>query len=234
MATCGASERKKMPEANVVTIGSIVQQINWELRNTGAQYSPAEINGYLNRSMELLYQVLCSEESPLILKGTGKLQIDESAMEYDLSNFDMGDLWFVHRCWIPGSDPMELTDEENKYTYIQQVEDGGVYGDSEPTQYYLVGDSTIGFLPPPDQQYTVNVVYFPNYVPIDTPASPMPYRNFFNQEIVEVAKMFAKNRESTPLGIDAVMMELFQTRALDVSRKRVKREMAITVKKSNF
>jgi hypothetical protein len=220
-----------MAEARQVSIGEVLKQVNYELRNTGAQYAPEEMTGYLNRSMELLYHVLCTEESPLLRKGQGSLQLAADAYEYDLSGADMGDLWFVHRAWIPGSDPMDLCDEDDKYTYLRDYETGVHYGDSEPVSYYLVGDSTIGFLPFPDAGYQVNVVYYPNYVPIDSQAAPMPYRNMFNQELIEVTKMFAKNRESTPLGIDAAMMELFQLRALELSRKRVKREMAITIRR---
>lgn len=223
-----------MANARVVPLGNIVRQVDWELRNTGAQYKPDEIVGYCNRAMELLYQVLCEEESPLLRKGFGVMNTEEGVHEYDLAEHDMGDLWFIDKIWIPGSDPMDLTDEEDKYSYLASWEDGEIGGDSEPTQYYLTGDSTIGLLPFPDDIYKVNISYYPEWIPTDNQESPMPYRNLFNQEIIEVAKMFAKNREMTPLGIDAAMMELFQDRALQVSRKRVKREMAITVKTSQF
>jgi hypothetical protein len=220
-----------MAEAHVVTLGALTKQINYELRNTGAQYIQEEMTGYVNRSLELLYNVLCVEESPLLRKAAGQVVIVPGVYEYDLSANDMGDLWFIHRAYIPGSDPMELVDEEDKYIYLRDVSAEGLFsGGSEPTQFYLVGDYTIGFLPFPDIGYDVEIVYYPNFVPMDSPQAPMPYKNMFNQEIIEVSKMFAKNRETTPLGIDAAMMELFQMRALELARKRVNREMAITIR----
>ncbi len=211
-----------MPNPRRVSVRDIITHCNYELRNTGYQYSDKEMVGYVNRALELLYQVLCDEESPLIRYGFGTITTEQGKMEYSLQENEMGDLWFVDQVWLPGCEPLDLANEDDRFPYLNTD-----YADTQPEQYYLTNDF-MGFLPPPDKEYEYQVKYYPNFVPVeDLDADAMPYKNLFNQEIIEVVKMFAKNREGTPLGIDAAMMEVFQTRALRVAQKRTHNEVAI-------
>ncbi len=63
----------------------------------------------------------------------------------------------------------------------------------------------------------------------DTADNIMPFKNLFNQHIVEGMKIMAKNRENLNFGVDTALMELFQERAYSLSRTRRKRDYQMRV-----
>lgn len=48
----------------------------------------------------------------------------------------------------------------------------------------------------------------------------LPYKNLFNAQIKDGTKLLAKNREGYPASVDTALMEIFQERALAITRKR--------------
>ena len=221
-----------MATARRVKVQDIIDACNYELRNTSTrQYIDEELIAYINRSLELIYSILMAEKSPLIRTGSGSITTVAGTCEYSLEDNDMDDLWEVHRIWTPGSDPLELTTEEDKYEYETAEDDGDTGSRTEPTHYYLTADK-IGLLPYPDGEYSYTVRYYPNYVPVQDTDDLMPLKNLFNQQVIEATKLLAKNREGTPMNVEAAMLEIFQDRALAISRSREGRSVGITIRRS--
>ena len=220
-----------MATARSVTVGDIIDWANYELRNTGKkQYADAEMIVYVNKALELLYSLLVDDESPLVRTGSGTITLEAGTNEYSLSDNSMGDLWIPHRVWTSGSDPLDLVPEEEVVDYRETEEDGDTNARTEPQEFYLLADK-VGFLPYPDDEYIYNFLYYPNYTAVADRDDVIPYKNLFNQQIVETTKLAAKDREGTPIGIEAAMIQIFQERALRLSHRRDNRQPAITIRK---
>jgi hypothetical protein len=131
----------------------------------------------------------------------------------------MGDLLFPVHVWVSEYSELEQVPESERMSHvIAEEQSANAY--SQPSMYYLEGDN-IGLLPFPDATYTIRLKYIPDYTALTT-ASTMPFRNLFNNVLVEGVKIIAKNREEYGTAVDAAIMELFQDRAMSVIRKRQK------------
>lgn len=208
-----------MPTARVVICQEIVEACNYELRNIHErQYSNAEMFAYLNKCLELIYQALVQEESEFIWSYLHSFVTVQGQELYPLS----GDFWCAYRIWLTGYENslLEMCEEKDRYSYLESQSEG------QPTKYYIEGES-IGLLPFPDQVYTVNMKYFHNFVPPSALSDPMPYKNLFNLQIQEGIIMLAKNRESMDIGIDISLMELFETRAYEITKKRRTKKISV-------
>ncbi len=211
------------------TVAALTDRCNWELRNSDdVQYTDPEQLVYYNKTVELLHQVLIDEESALVRTGTGTLATVNGTETYDLSANSMGDLWIPYKVWIAGSDPMEQCEEGDRWEYIDS--DGNLSND-EPSKYYLDAGHYIGFLDEPDAVYTVNFVYYPNYVYVTVDTGNVPYRGLLNSAIIEGMKMWARNRSRSPASVEAALLAYFQDMGLKLDRKRRVRQSAITVRK---
>ena len=103
--------------------------------------------------------------------------------------------------------------ESERYSHIASDTNG------QPRQFYIEGDN-IGLLPFPDAVYTVWLKYFPEFVPPADATEAMPYKNLFNLQVQAGIIMLAKNRESMDIGISTALMDLFERRAYEISKKR--------------
>ena len=214
-----------MPAPASWTCQEIIDRANFELRNEHKrQYSDAEMFEYVQKVLEMLYMVLVQDNSELTPVTTTSFQTVTGQEIYDLTSVppDAADLWKIRRAWLTGyeSREVEITEESDRYAYLQSG------GEGRPVFYYLEGDD-IGLLPFPDDAYTVNLKYYPNFVPPATSAVSVPYKNLFNLEIVEAVKVMAKNREGMDFGVDTSLMEMFSNRSFELSKHRRKRKYQI-------
>jgi hypothetical protein len=217
-----------MAAAREVAASTIITQILYELRDpNGTNYNKdsayAELLGYLNRCNELIYEILVDEDSELVRTGSGSLSTVDGTQSYDLSANTMGDMWVPHRVWISTYDPMEMCEETDLYDAIT-AEESSDNARTIPEEYCIVGDY-IWFRDVPDAAYTVNLRYFPNFVPITGTTSNMPYKNLFNNDIIEGIKLFAKNRNERSFQVEALLKDVFMEKALRITRKRRKQNV---------
>jgi hypothetical protein len=201
-----------MGAARVVTAENIKARVNYELRNTHQhQFTEPEILAYINKWLEFTHQFLIESASDLVRTGTGSITTEVGTEKYSLVGNNMGDLLTTHKVWVVGSEPMDQCPEDDRDAYVV-ADETDASGYDEPLSFYLEGDY-IGFLPFPDTAYTVNFKYYPEYSPLEDIDSAMPYRNLFNLQIEEGAKILAKNRENYGTNVDAALMEIFKERA---------------------
>ena len=219
-----------MGDARTVAASSIITQALYELRDQpGTNYNSdgayAELLSYLNRCNEFIYEILVDEDSEMVRTGTGTITTVAGTQSYALSSNNMGDLWIPHRVWISGEDPMDQCEEADLYDAITENEAGGI-SRAEPEEYCIVGDY-IWFKDVPDAAYTVNIRYFPNFIPLSATASNMPYKNLFNNEIIEGIKILSKHRNEIGVQVDAQLKEIFFQRAIRLTRKRNMKRVSI-------
>ena len=210
-----------MGSARTVLVSDLTTLFNFELRNTRKkQWGEPETLTYVNKWLEFLHSVLTQAESDLVKTGSGSFTTTEGIEIYDLSANEMGDLIAPVHVWLNGLKELEQAEESERMNHIISKEQGTT-SYSQPGKYYLEGDN-IGLLPFPDStEYTVNVKYIPDYTAVIITGT-MPYKNIFNNVLVEGVKVIAKNRESYGTAVDAALMELFQERAVSIMRKRQK------------
>lgn len=209
-----------MGSARTVLVSAMTTLFNYELRNSDAkQWEAAETLAYVNKWMEYVHMMMAEHECDMVLTGSGSFTTVEGTETYDLSANSMGDLWFPVHVWCDSYNELEQVSEAERMSHqIAYEQSASAY--SQPSMYYLEGDN-IGLLPFPDDTYTINVKYIPDYTALTT-ASTMPFKNLFNNTLVEGVKIHAKNREEYGTAVDAALMELFQDRAMSVIRKRQK------------
>jgi hypothetical protein len=213
-----------MGSARAVTVADMTTLFNYELRNTHAkQWAKPETLAYINKWLEFIHAILTEQEADLVKTGSGSFDTVVGTELYDLSDNGMGDLIAPLVVWLSALGEIEQTEESNRMPHVISKEQGNT-SYSQPYSYYLEGDN-IGLLPFPDDIYTVNVKYIPDYTPVTT--GSMPYKNIFNNVLVEGVKIIAKNREGYGTAIDAALMELFQDRAMSIIRKRQKQNFAM-------
>jgi len=209
-----------MAAARTVAITDFYQNILYELRDPeGNIYNKdgayAELARYLRRCCELIHDILLDLESEIILTGTGTIATVDGTQSYDLSANTMGDLVLPEKIWITNYERMEVCERWEIDDAIQQEE----ISDSSrgvPERYCIIGDY-IWFETVPDDAYTVNFRYFPNYT---DPATSMPYKNIFNNDITEGVLLFAKRRNERDMGVEAILKDMFLRRASKIIRRR--------------
>jgi hypothetical protein len=199
----------------MTTVSEISELFNYELRNSrGRQWPGAETLQYINKWLGFIHQILISYDSDLVKTGSGSFTTTEGTEIYDLSANAMGDLWVPCHVWLSGLAELEMVAESERMPYV-------INGtNSQPVSYYLEGDS-IGLLPFPDStEYTVNIKYIPEFTSLVNVNSVIPYKNLFNNVLVEGVKIIAKNREEYGTSVDVALMELFQDKVMSILRKR--------------
>ena len=217
-----------MADARTQTAEQMLDRVNYELRNSHQkQFSSAEMLSYVNKWCEFIYMLLCEDGSDLVRTGTGTITTASGTQTYDLSSNSMGDLWFPYKVWISGYEPMEMCSEDDRYEYVMAVDNGDT-NYSIPDRFYIESD-TIGLLPFPDDEYTLNIKYYPNFVPLSASSENIPFKNLFNLVLEEGAVITAKNRESYGSSVDAALMEIFKDRALFVTKMRQKQTVAMSL-----
>lgn len=219
-----------MGAAETVAASALITRIRYELYdNDLTQYTDAELLAYINKSLEIIHELLIDEESELIRTGTGSFTTTAGTQSYDLSANTMGDLWLPYRVWISEYEPMTVCEEEDLYDAINEEEKGSTGHRTRPEVYCIVGEY-MWFEDVPDDTYTVNLKYYPNFVPLASTASNMPLRNLFNQAVIEGVKVLAKHRNEQSVHVDAILKDIFQERALRIMRKRRKQVIKISPK----
>ncbi len=215
-----------MGNARTVLISDMTTLFNYELRNSYAkQWESAETIAYVNKWLEFIHAILTDMESDLVKTGSGSFVTVAGTELYDLDANSMGDLMAPLTVWLSALGEIDAVEESERMVHVIAKEQGST-AYSQPSGYYLEGDN-IGLLPFPDDVYTVKLKYIPDYTTLTT-TSTMPYKNIFNNVLVEGVKIIAKNRESYGTAIDAALMELFQDKAIAILRKRQKQNNRFT------
>lgn len=214
-----------MGDARTVTVSSFIAEVQTELRDPGGNnYTSSELIPYLNRCYDEVYQILVDKQAEIVRTGSGTLTTVDGTQSYDLSANSMGDLWVPHRVWITNYEPMDECEEEDLYDAINSEE----LGDSSrtlPDAYCIVGDY-IWFKDVPNDAYTVNIRYFPNFVPVSS-SDNLPLKNLFNNEFKEGIKVLAKNRNHIGVNVDAILKDIFRAGAMKIIYRRRKRNVRI-------
>lgn len=226
-----------MGDARTVAASDVISSILYELRDPdGNNYNKdgayAELLGYINRCNELIYEILVDENSELVRTGSGTVTTVAGTQSYALADNDMGDFWLPARLkydryavWISEYEPMEMCEQEDLYDAINANE-GSTTSRAMPERFCVIGDN-LWFEEVPDAAYTVNLRYFPNFVPLADTNATMPYKNLFNNDIIEGVKIFAKHRNQIGVNVDSALKNMFQQRALRLSRMRNKQPVTI-------
>jgi len=218
-----------MGDARTTTVANITTRFNYELRNTQAvQWEAAETLNYINKWLSFIYMILVEHESDLVINTTpGSFVTVVGTPTYDLSTNSMGDLLVPIHVWLDGLAELEKAEESDSMAHVISKEQGNT-SYSQPSSYYIEGDN-MGLLPFPDDIYTVKVKYIPDYTELTLTTESIPYKNLFNNVLVEGVKVIAKNREGYGTAVDAALMELFQDRAMSILRKRQKQNASLYV-----
>ena len=204
----------------MATIADLITNCGYELIDTDqTQWTANELFTYFKKAHRLLHQVLIDSESELVRTGTGDITTVAGTEKYSLNDNDMSDLWTIHKIWVDSEDPMEMCEEEERYTYLKSEEEGSTSARTTPTDYYLTLND-IAFLPFPDDIYNVNIIYYPEYVAPASTTDNTPYRGLFDSLLEESMIMYSKNRNELPMNIEGVLLDMFERQAMRLSRKR--------------
>ena len=229
-----------MASATSVLASDIITNVLYELRDpNGYVYNKdgayAELLGYINRCCDLIYEILLNKESELIFTGSGTITTVAGTQSYDLDSNSMGDLWAFRKLrrhrysvWISTYDPMEMCEEDDIFDARIANEGSGV-SRSQPDRFCVIGDN-LWFEQMPDDAYTVNVEYYPNFVKLSAVTATMPFKNLFNNDITEGVKLFAKNRNERSFNAEAILKDRFTVRALRIERRRRRRDVGFRPK----
>jgi hypothetical protein len=222
-----------MGDARDVAASTIIDQIEYELRDAdNTNYSTTELLAYINRCNEWIYEILVDENSEMVGTSTGTITTVAGTQNYTLADNSMGDFWLPvrlkngrHAVWISEYEPMQMCSEDDLYDAINANE-GSTTSRAQPERFCLRGGD-IWFEEVPDDAYTVNLRYYPNFTPLADTSANMPYYNLFNNDIIEGVKVLAKNRNERGANVDAMLKNMFQERALRLMRMRRKNEVSI-------
>lgn len=209
-----------MGDARTVTTTTIKTQLRYELRDVNStQYTDAELLSYINKCLEIAYEELVDYNSEIVRTGSGTITTVAGTQKYALSSNSMGDFWAPSKLWIEEYEPMEMCTEDDLFDAINAYEVSASSGRALPDEYCIIGDY-VWFKDIPDDAYTVQVRYFPNFTPLTT-GGTMPFRNLFNQEVVEGVKLFAKYRNNKGVQVEAILRDIFHTRAMKIVGRRM-------------
>lgn len=216
-----------MGELRTYTVESFITDLRYELRDTVTvyKYTANELLSYINKCAEMVHIMLIDKESELVRSGSGTITTSAGTQSYDLDSNSMGDLWAPHRVWVDEKEPMTICEEWELYDGINAEERSETGHRTEPQKYCIIADY-IWFKEVPDDAYTVRLKYYPGYALLASDTQ-MPYRNLFNQSILEAVKIVAKNRDEIDVQIDAILKTHFENEIKKVLRRR-------TVKKIYF
>lgn len=207
----------------MATVVDLITNCGYELIDTDhTQWSETELFTYFKKCHRLLHQVLIDSESELVRTGTGDINTVVGQEKYVLDEEDMGDLWTVHKVWVSEYDPIDMVDEDERYQYVKSEEEGQTSARTRPDSYYLTLND-IAFLPFPDIVYTINIIYYPQYVAPSATTDSTPYRGIFDNLLEEGMLMYAKNRNELPMNVEGVLLDMFERQAMRLSRKRRKK-----------
>jgi len=210
-----------MADAFTRTAGQMIEDVRFELRDIyDKQYPDDELLQYLNNCCEMVYNLLVDAGSELIRTGNGTIFTETGIYEYPFTEHDMGDLWVPCRVWIAGETVLEMCEEKEQLEY--EWGDGSMM-EGLPEKYFIEGGSLF-LLPAPNAVLDVSVKYYPNFTELPDLNAVVPFRGLFNLQLREGLKIFAKNRESLSLGIEASLMQIFQDRALAIANRRRKKD----------
>lgn len=202
-----------------VTAADIITKVRYEIQADARQFVDNELLRYINKSLNIIYSMLVDLESDLVLTGSETFNTVAGTETYDRATASMDDLWAMNKIWVSTYEPMEQVEEAERYDYVNQEEDGNTGGRSIPEKYYFAGDN-IGLLPIPDAIYTVRATYYPDFTPLSSITSTIPFKNIFNLEIVECVIVIARNRNNKKFALQEVLHNIFADRAKRIMKKR--------------
>jgi len=219
-----------MGDARTYTAAQLITDLRYELRDeVSGQYADAELLSFINKYLEITYEFLIYYESDLVRTGTGTITTAAGTQSYALASNSMGDFWLPHKIWVSEYEEMEMCPEEDIYAALHLEEKSETGHRRRPIKFCLVGDY-VWFEQVPDDTYTVNLRYYPNFVVLANVDATIPLKNLFNQQIVEGVKVMAKYRNELNVHFDALLKEIYEDRAMKIMYKRSVRESRITPK----
>ena len=226
-----------MGAAQTYTAANIFTEALYKLRDpNGTNYNLdgeyAELLTYLNSCLRLIHEILIKEDSELVRTGTGTITTVAGTQYYSLADNTMGDLWAVRKLqrnryaiWVSEYEPMTMCEEDDLYDAINNEESGNT-SRTRPEEFCIIGDN-LWFKDVPDAAYTVNVRYYPNFVPLTATTDAVPYKGLFNNEMVEGVVLLAKHRNEIGVQVDALLKDMMHERAMQVTRRRQKKCVSI-------
>lgn len=224
--------------ANVTAITAktfIEDTVNPELRNSRKlQYKDKELFGYINEAYRLIHGLLIQFRSDLAL-ASGDFTATAGDTEFSLTAAELGGLWYIYKIWSLGQRKMNMLTPDDFETRRQAAE-LGTLGAGPPSEYFLEGDE-LHLFNPAATDTTVKVKYFPYFSPLvatfdqngaftDTPPA-MPLNNAFNQVILGLVLVRAKNRNADGSHVDVSLLELAQEGVLAIVDRRQEMETAM-------
>ena len=223
-----------MGDAETTAASAIITKVLYRLRDPdGTVYNAdgayAELLGYLDTCLEDIHEILVNEKSELARTGTGTITTAAGTQSYVLADNSMGDFWTMERIWVSTYEPMEECTIDDLHDVINLEEDSQTAHRCLPTEYCLQADS-VWFRESPDDTYTVYLRYYPNYVPLTGTTANMPYRGLFNNEIIQGTVLLCKHRNEENPQIDAVLKDLFHSRAMKIMNRRRKKTVGFKPK----
>jgi hypothetical protein len=91
--------------------------------------------------------------------------------------------------------PLTLTTESAVINYDPALE-------SEPVEFYLDGSNNLIFLPTPDDTYTAKIPYYPYHTTLTATTETVPFKQIFDNVIIESVTMRAQNRDEYDLSFE--------------------------------
>lgn len=217
-----------MGDAQETTISAMFSRIRYELDDIDSkQWVDAELLGYYNKWAGTIHRLLVMDKSELNRTGTGTITTVSGTEAYELADNSMGDFWAPYRIWVYGYEPMTQCNETDRMDY--EALDGTLES-GMPTRFYLDAGN-IGFLPAPDDEYTIRLKYWPNFVPAeiaDIATDITPFMGAFDLQLEHAIMFSAKNRGRQNSSIEVSLMQLHQDLALDVVRMRRQQTYSIS------
>lgn len=192
-------------------VSDLITQINYELVNSTGEFTNSEILTYINKAYQLIYSTLVGRREELVLTGTGSFSTEDGVQSYNLTQLPtpITDLWAIGYLWVTGYSPMEKKDTLERFSARNDYENDNSSKEM-PQSYCLIGN-TIWFTEVPDDVYEINLEYYPVFTPITDENADTPLNGLFDEYIVEMAIMIAKNRNDMGSKVDALLLGTVQT-----------------------
>jgi hypothetical protein len=181
----------------------------------------AELLAYVQKGVNYINQLLINRNDISATK-SGTISITSGNETVSFTACTMTDFVAMYKgnkldntgVWINNSflDPCR---EPERSDYM---DDDGTMQTEQPAKYY-VGSSYLGFLPVPDDSYTVDCLYFYKQSAL-TVGSSMPFNDVFNEAISAFVTSMAAARTERDIAAMTALYNELETQALAVTNAR--------------
>jgi hypothetical protein len=171
---------------------------------TTSEPSQTECIQWQNEVCEELLTV-CIETKTEIGRTTASITLADGDDDYtDLASLIFSPVVMYDQDGEQFSGWIEKTNVRNPLTLTTQaaVIDYDPALESEPVEFYLDGSNNLIFLPTPDATYTAKIPYYPYHTTLTATTDTVPFKQIFNNVIIESVTMRAQNREEYDLSFE--------------------------------